>query len=99
MDSDPMDEELKDLEACELADQISKFVNRFGCPMKDVVERLSRDHRTLQQGVTRFCVLWLEQCDKAYDEHNYDLRNEASVKLGKAFVSRITPQERAMPMI
>jgi hypothetical protein len=99
MDYDPMDEKLVDLEACELAEQISQFVNRFGSPINEVVKHLSREHRTLQQGVTRFCVLWLEQCDKAYDGHNYDLRNEASVKLGKAFVSRITPQERAMPMI
>jgi len=43
-------------EAKEVADAMSKYVNGMGNNVRDVVEHLSQDHRTLQQGITRFCV-------------------------------------------
>lgn len=88
-----------DKEARETAEKLSRFVNGMGNRVEDVVEVLAGDHRTLQQGVTRFCVAWLARCAKMSDERDFDLRNEASVELGRKFVDRTTPQERAMPFI
>ena len=85
--------------AKELARSMSDFVNGMQNKVGDVVDELSDEHRTLQQGITRFCVAWLERCDKMHKECNYDGRNQASVELGMKFVARMTPQERAMPII
>lgn len=86
-------------ESKKVADVFSRLVNGMGNRVEDVVNHLSRDHRTLQQGITKFCVAWLEECDRKHKVVDYDLRNEASAELGMKFVSRITPQERAMPFI
>jgi hypothetical protein len=86
-------------ESKQVADVFSRFVNGMGNRVEDVVNHLSRDHRTLQQGITKFCVAWLEECDRKHKVVDYDLRNEASAELGMKFVSRITPQERAMPFV
>lgn len=86
-------------EAKELAEALSKYVNGIGNKVEDVVEHLAMEHRTLQQGVTKFCVAWLERCARKHQEKDFDLRNEASAELGKKFVERMTPQERAMPFI
>lgn len=91
------DKETED--AIELAQMFSKFVNSIGNHVGDVVQVLSRDHRTLQQGVTRFCVAWLEECNRKRQERDYDLRNEASAELGKKFVEKIPPENRALPFI
>lgn len=86
-------------EAHEVAHALSHFVNGLGNRVEDVVKHLSDDHRTLQQGITKFCVAWLEQCARQHKERDFDLRNEASAELGRKFVDRTTPQERAMPFI
>lgn len=86
-------------EAKEVAQALSSFVNGIGNNVGDVVDHLSCDHRTLQQGVTRFCIAWLERCAKKHDEKDFDLRNEASAELGKLFMERTNSQERAMPFI
>lgn len=90
---------MKTNDAQKVADVISGFVNGMGNRVEDVVEHLSHEHRTLQQGVTRFCVAWLERCAKMHDEHDYDLRNEASAELGHQFMKRMNSQERAVPFI
>ena len=90
---------MKDLEAKEVAGVLSHFVNGIGNKVGDVVNELAGDHRTLQQGITRFCVAWLEECAKKHKENDFDLRNQASCELGKAFVERIDTRERAMPFI
>ena len=86
-------------EAKELAEALSHFVNGMGHRVEDVVKHLSGDHRTLQQGITKFCVAWLEECARKYKNRDFDLRNEASAELGQAVVERTTPAERAMPFI
>jgi len=83
----------------ELANALSKFVNGMDNKVEDVVDILAGEHRTLQQGITRFCVAWLAECDKMQKAGHYDLRNQASVELGMKFMARMTPQERAMPII
>jgi hypothetical protein len=81
------------------ADTLSRFVNSYGSKAEDLVAHVAMDHRTLQQGVTRFCVAWLAQCAKMKEEGNFDLRNEASANLGKVFMEKTTSQERALPFI
>jgi hypothetical protein len=86
-------------EAKRVARELSQFVNCMGYKVEDIVEFLNDEHRTLQQGVTKFCVKWLEECAKKHDEGDFDLRNQASAELGRAFVDRINTQERAIPFI
>ena len=85
--------------AHELADAMSTYVNGMGNSVVDVVQHLSHEHRTLQQGITKFCVAWMEECARKNETGDYDLRNEASAKLGALFNERIKPEERAMPFI
>ena len=89
----------KDPNAEEVARILSHFVNCMGNKVEDVVRAFDNEHRTLQQGITKFAVKWLEECANKHTKHDYDLRNQASCELGKAFVERITTQERALPFI
>ena len=75
------------------------YVNDMSCTPQELVDDLSRSHRTLQQGVTRFCVAWLENCAKQYATRDYDLRNEASAELGRQFMLLVEPRSRAIPSI
>lgn len=86
-------------EAQKTAETLSGFVNCYGNSVRDLVKVLSGEHRTIQQGITKFCVAWLEECNRKHNAGNFDLRNEASCQLGKAFVERTEPRERAMPFI
>jgi len=95
-------EEMRDQQekaAKELADKFSRYVNGWSGEIDDVVTILSSDHRTLQQSVTKFCIKWLEDCAKKDKSGYYDLRNEASVKLGKKFMEVTSDMDRAMPFI
>lgn len=82
------------MDAKEFAEIFSRFINNFSVDIDGVVEKLSRDHRTLQQGITRFCVAWLEKMAEHHESGRYDLRNEASVKLGKEFVDNVSYESR-----
>jgi hypothetical protein len=80
----------------EMAEAMSRFINNMNDEPKEVfIEKMSHDHRTLQQNFTRLCVNWLEQVA----EGRSDLRNEASVNLGKLFVEKISAEERFLPFI
>ena len=78
----------------DVAYAMSKFVNTYLSRNAEFIDEMSREHRTLQQGFTRLCVQWLEYL--ATVEH-YDLRNEASVSLGKEFVEKI--ENRHLPYV
>lgn len=86
-------------EAKELAEAMSKYVNGMGNAVEDVVAHLAQDHRTLQQGITKFCVAWLERCAQKHRDGDFDLRNQASAELGTKFIERMKPEERWMPYI
>ena len=58
------------------------------------VERMSREHRTLQQTFTRLCIKWLQHLSQT--EH-YDLRNEASVEFAKSIKREL--DNAAIPFI
>lgn len=67
-------------------------ITSHGC--KEFAQQFSKSHRTIQQNYTRMCIAWLEELA---EQKNYDLRNEASVKLAKEFVEKV--KERGLPYI
>ena len=89
----------KDDEISVVADALTDFVNGMGNDVKDVVEKIAQSHRTLQQGVTRFVVAWLEKCDAMHKDGDFDLRNQASCELGKEFMEKFLREKRYMPLI
>jgi hypothetical protein len=89
----------KDDEISVVADALTDFVNGMGNDVKDVVEKISQSHRTLQQGVTRFVVAWLEKCAAMHKDGDFDLRNQVSCELGKEFVEKFPREKRYMPLI
>ena len=62
------------------------------------VDEMSREHRTIQQSFTRLCVAWLMHLGLDVHEQ-YDDRNAASVRLGRAFVENIPHDIRNLPTI
>jgi hypothetical protein len=77
------------------ADQFSRFVNNMSSePKKAAIAKMLRDHRTLQQGMMRFFMQFVE--GMANNQH--DLRNEASVELAKAIL-KIDDRTRILPRI
>lgn len=68
----------------ETAKTVSNFVNRHGIvSMRSVAELMANDHPTLQQGVMRLFVQYVNvMATKEYT----DARNEASVNLAKKLV-------------
>lgn len=86
----------------EFAVIFSRFVNTMSgdeaCAY--AIDKMSRDHRTLQQGITRFCVGWLEHlAEKGVSPSTCDLRNEASMKLAQQFVQNIRVEDRSLPNV
>jgi len=83
----------------EMAREISRYVNNV-CHEEDIrnfVKAMACEHRTLQQSFTRLCVAWLEDLGRR-EENHYDLRNEASVMLGKAFLE-LPIEKRRLPFV
>lgn len=70
-----------------VADEIMRYVNGHGLRPDGVVTAMSRDHRTLQQHMTRLCIGWFEYLAKL-EQGEYDPRNEASVMLAKQTVAQ-----------
>jgi len=89
----------KDDEIAVVANALTDFVNGMSNDVKDVVEKIALSHRTLQQGVTRFVVAWLEKCDAMHKDGDFDLRNQASCELGKEFMEKFPREKRHMPLI
>jgi hypothetical protein len=64
----------------ERAQKLANLVNSMGMDYEKTAEALGREHRTLQQNFTRFCIYWLLYLSKV---ERTDMRNEASVWLAK----------------
>ena len=65
----------------EIVQEIAQYVNNMSSNPDDFANEMSRQHRTLQQKYTLFCVAWLK---KLADTKSYDESNEASVKFAKS---------------
>ena len=77
----------------EFAEHFSKFVNNMDrTPKKHAIEHMLRDHPTLQQGMMRFFMEFVEQLAK----QDGDLRNEAARQLCKEILKI---ENRYLPFI
>lgn len=75
------------------ADTFSRFVNNMNRePKKHAIEAMLRDHPTLQQGMMRFFMQFVE----GMAEMRGDLRNEDTIALCKE-IMKIKP--RGLPFI
>lgn len=65
-------------------------------PTEIFVEQMTREHRTLQQNMTKLAVEWLKQMAKT---EMFDLRNQASVELAKKLLEGKTEYDLALPTV
>lgn len=83
----------------EMAKVMADFVNiSYDGDVKDFVEEMSIQHRTLQQGFTKLVIQWLEHL-ATLNENWCDLRNEASVKFAKQVIGRVDAEARMLPHV
>ena len=64
-------------------------------PKEAAIDKMMRDHRTIQQKMMGFCMAFIERMA----EQESDLRNEASVRLAKQIMERTDYEARALPFI
>lgn len=69
--------------------KVSDMLNSFSFSPEDFCKEFSKEHRTIQQNLTRLCIHWL--CTCASDDYRYDLRNEASHVIAKALIESQSP--------
>jgi len=85
----------------ELAEMIADRVNAMGLKLygpSSFAEAMGRQHRTLQQNFTRLCLEWIRQVG-GLQEGQYDLRNEASVKVCREIVEKTGDYGLTLPYI
>jgi hypothetical protein len=84
-----------------VADVLSRFVNGAGGEQsKRLVDRLLRDHRTLQQSLMgRVIMPLIRGHAKALKDDNFDLRNEDTVRLCGEIVERCPRASQGLPLI
>lgn len=72
-----------------VARQVSDLLNGYGSEREQAfIEAMKYEHRTLQQSFTGLCLRWLKDLSER-QEHEYDLRNEHSVKVAKMIRARL----------
>jgi hypothetical protein len=71
-------------QAKEVVNNVTDYLNSFSNKNKEFIAEMNREHRTLQQGFTKLCIEWLENC--ASEDYNFDGRNEASHNVSKELV-------------
>ena len=89
----------------QVVDALTEYANGFGSP-EEFAEELGKQHRTLQQGVTRLFVGWMR---RLRDENStpsggmvrktFDARNEASVVLARLMFEEIDGQHFHLPSV
>jgi len=81
--------------ATEFANTFSSFVNEINRePKRLAIQKLLNDHRTLQQGMMRFFMEFVE----GMATNGYDLRNEDSVNLASE-IMKIDERKRILRRI
>ena len=84
--------------AQEAAAAISRFSNNMGRKQTDFIDAMDREHRTLQQNFTGLCLAWLQHLS-TLQSSQYDLRNEASVKIAKKLLKDVDKYDLSLPFI
>lgn len=67
---------------------VEDYVNNMGYEPEKLAQHFAGMHRTLQQCFMRVVICFLKIQAKAYEEGDYDLRNERTCKLCKDIVDR-----------
>jgi len=84
-------------EGKEMANQISCFVNSFNTDkINACAEQMTKEHRTLQQNMMRMFIKFVELEAKQDD---YDLRNQASIRLSRKIVELIEKESVSLPYV
>ena len=86
----------------EVIDAIFHSLNTLGSEketIQSLVDATKRQHRTLQQAFMRFVVALLKDMDERYKSGQYDLRNEASVKLAREIVEKVPYERLFLPLV
>jgi len=77
------------------AEVISSFLNTFSQERQKVaVQKMLRDHRSLQQSTMRFFMVFVE----GMAANSHDLRNEAAVELAQAIMA-LPERVRTLPKV
>lgn len=66
--------------------KVSDMLNSFSFNPEEFCKEFTKEHRTIQQNLTRLCINWL--CTCASDDYRFDGRNEASHVIAKALIDR-----------
>ena len=64
--------------------KVADMLNSFSFSPDEFCKEFTKEHRTIQQNLTRLCIHWL--CTCASDDYRYDGRNEASHEIAKALL-------------
>lgn len=89
----------RNLSGDDVAQVFSDFVNSFmGKRNEDFVNRILRDHRTLQQNMFRIFYQCIERWAKDFSDNRFDPRNEHTVKACYS-ITRLFPEGVALPFI
>ena len=70
-------------------EMVSDMLNSFSFSPEEFCKDFTREHRTIQQNLTRLCIHWLSTC--ASDDYRFDGRNEASHVIAKALIESQSP--------
>ncbi|MBR5199419.1 MAG: hypothetical protein IKW20_06275 [Bacteroidales bacterium] len=70
-------------------EMVSDMLNSFSFSPEEFCKDFTREHRTIQQNLTRLCIHWL--CTCASDDYRFDGRNEASHVIAKALIESQSP--------
>lgn len=81
------------MEARELTNQITNYVNSFNDKSVEFNKAMSNEHRTLQTNFTRLALAWIEYV--ASDEYRTDLRNEGCKKIASELLELFKEKKRA----
>ncbi|MDD3946251.1 MAG: hypothetical protein PHI19_00230 [Clostridia bacterium] len=86
--------EAKKLNGNELAKAVALSVNSYNFDTNGFVETMSREHRTLQQSLTRLCMAWLYNCSR--DDYEVDGRNQASHDIAKFIYDKAAEEDKSL---
>ena len=74
----------------EATEAITNATSRMGpLRVEDVAEALANDHRTLQQNVMDFCLIFIEKMAENHITGRTDLRNEAAADVANEIVESV----------
>ena len=79
---------------------VAEMLNAFGPEnSKAFIQKMSVEHRSLQQRFTALCVMWLRDQATKFNTGCYDDRNRASCELAAHIINNTTERQLTLPFI